>query len=200
MCIRDRSKGWTIEPEAVGCDAVVVNTCGFIHEAKQESIDTILEVAELKRSNPKMKLVVAGCLSQRYKTQLVKGLPEVDVFIGTDQFVKIHDYLDQSDGEEVIANNQRTNYIYDEHLPRANTLSKHSAYVKIAEGCQHQCAFCIIPAIRGPLRSRPIRSVVKEVEKLASEGVLEINLIAQDLAAYGREKGTDELLLSLIHI
>ena len=188
-----QENGWELSKEAVGSDAVIINTCGFINEAKQESIDTILEAGEIKKTHPDMKLVVAGCLSQRYKSQLERGLPEVDIFIGTDQFIKIADYLKEHQ-KTTISDTKRSSYIYNEHLPRTNTLSKQSAYVKIAEGCQHQCAFCIIPAIRGPLRSRPIKSVVKEVVKLASDGVVEINLIAQDLAAYGREKGADELL------
>ncbi len=188
-------RGWQITDVPEEAQAVVVNTCGFIGPAKEESIDTILECAALKEANPSMKLVVTGCLTQRYKSQLATGLPEVDLFIGTDEFRKIADLIEAPFAEgasKVFA--RRTNYLYEGELPKLNTLSPYSAYVKVAEGCQHQCSFCIIPAIRGRLRSRPVSSVVKEVEVLASQGVKEINLIAQDLAAYGRDHGKDMLL------
>ena len=185
--------GWAITQQAEGADLIVVNTCGFIQSAKEESIDTILEAAQLKKSNPKMKLVVTGCLTQRYKKQLKDGLPEVDLFIGTDEFTKIGALIDDETQMGTV-HAKRTHYLYTEAMPRVNTLTKSSAYVKVAEGCQHNCAFCIIPAIRGRLRSRPVSSVVSEVESLVREGVKEVNLIAQDLAAYGRDRGTDELL------
>lgn len=185
--------GWKSVEDAESADAVVVNTCGFIASAKEESIDTILSMAELKKTNPQMKLIVTGCLTQRYKTQLAKGLPEVDLFIGTDEFSRIAELLDTTAPKGTI-HAKRTNYLYNEDMPRVNTLARHSAYVKVAEGCQHNCAFCIIPAIRGKLRSRPVHSVVKEVMNLVDSGVQEINLIAQDLAAYGRETGETNLL------
>jgi ribosomal protein S12 methylthiotransferase len=194
--------GWSSVDSPEEADAVVVNTCGFIASAKEESVDTILAMAELKKTNPQMKLIVAGCLTQRYKSQLVKGLPEVDLFIGTDEFSRIGELLANRPAQGSIFA-KRTNYLYNEDMPRVNTLAAHSAYVKVAEGCQHNCAFCIIPAIRGRLRSRPVHSVVKEVMNLVDSGVQEINLIAQDLAAYGRDlKETDllELLKSLVKI
>ena len=197
-----REKYWTICETPEEADAIVVNTCGFIESAKKESIDTILECAAHKKTNPKMKLVVAGCLTQRYKTQLAKGLPEVDFFIGTDEFPELANLID-ADLKQGQVMAKRKNYLYSDFIPRVNTLAKHSAYVKVAEGCDHQCAFCIIPAIRGALRSRPIHSVVKEVMRLVDEGVLEINLIAQDLAAYGRDlKDSDllELLKALVKV
>jgi ribosomal protein S12 methylthiotransferase len=189
--------GWISEDDPVKADAVIVNTCGFIASAKEESIDTILAMAEHKKENPNLKIVVAGCLTQRYKGQLAKGLPEVDFFVGTDEFSRIGELLDSNQERgAVIA--KRTHYLYNEEMPRVNTLAKHSAYVKVAEGCQHNCAFCIIPAIRGKLRSRPVHSVAKEVMKLVDEGVIEINLIAQDLAAYGRDTNETNLL-ELLH-
>lgn len=187
------NRGWAVTdvPEEANC--VVINTCGFIQSAKEESIDTILSAAELKKSREGMKLVVTGCLTQRYKTQLSKGLPEVDMFLGTDEFTRLADLLDNApERGKVFA--KRTNYLYSGELPKKNTLARMSAYVKVAEGCQHNCAFCIIPAIRGRLRSRPIENVVKEVEALVADGVVEINLIAQDLAAFGRDWGEDALL------
>ncbi len=188
--------GWKSTDLAEDADAIVVNTCGFIQSAKEESIDTILQAADVKKTNPKCKLVVTGCLPQRYKKQLAKGLPEVDLFLGTDEFSRIGELLAEKNEEQLTGQvfTKRTNYLYNDVMPRVNTLAKHSAYVKVAEGCQHSCSFCIIPAIRGPLRSRGIASVVDEVRNLVSAGVIEINLIAQDLAAYGREAGEDRLL------
>jgi ribosomal protein S12 methylthiotransferase len=189
-------KGWLSTNTPEDADAIVVNTCGFIASAKEESIDTILSAAELKKQKPHMKLVVTGCLTQRYKTQLAKGLPEVDLFIGTDEFTRIGALLDDMPESGSIQDKmhaRRTHYLYNEDMPRVNTLAKHSAYVKVAEGCQHNCSFCIIPAIRGRLRSRPVQSVVKEVEALVANGVVEVNLIAQDLAAYGRDTGAADL-------
>ena len=185
--------GWVSVDDPVTADAVIVNTCGFIASAKEESVDTILAMAEHKKENPNLKIVVAGCLTQRYKGQLVKGLPEVDFFVGTDEFSRISELLDNSPERGAVMA-KRTHYLYNEDMPRVNTLAKHSAYVKVAEGCQHNCAFCIIPAIRGKLRSRPAHSVAKEVMNLVDQGVKEINLIAQDLAAYGRDKGETNLL------
>lgn len=193
-------KGWKPTDVPEEADAIVINTCGFIASAKEESIDTILQAAALKETNPNLKVVVTGCLTQRYKSQLKKGLPEVDLFIGTDEFTKIGALLadmDTGSAEHGAMHAKRTHYLYNEEMPRVNTLAKHSAYVKVAEGCQHNCAFCIIPAIRGRLRSRPVESVVTEVQSLVQQGVLEINLIAQDLAAYGRDR-TDADLFTLL--
>lgn len=187
------SDHWTITDEAEDADTVVINTCGFIEAAKAESVQTILEAAELKKQNPNMKVVVAGCLTQRYKGQLVEGLPEVDLFVGTDEFPKIAEFLNQ-DLPKGSVRAKRTHYLYDGSLPKKNTLTSSSAYVKVAEGCQHNCSFCIIPAIRGQLRSRPVANVVAEAVALAKDGVREINLIAQDLAAYGRDWGSSDLL------
>ncbi len=184
---------WSVTDDAEEADAVIINTCGFIEAAKEESVQTILEAAEIKKTKPHMKLVVAGCLTQRYKKQLVQGLPEVDLFIGTDEFPQIAEFLTE-DLPQGTVKAKRTHYLYDGTLPKKNTLSSSSAYVKVAEGCQHNCAFCIIPAIRGKLRSRPVPNVVKEVQDLAGQGVKEINLIAQDLAAYGRDWGESDLL------
>jgi ribosomal protein S12 methylthiotransferase len=184
---------WSVTDDAEEADTIIVNTCGFIEAAKEESVQTILEAAEIKKTKPDMKLVVAGCLTQRYKKQLVEGLPEVDLFVGTDEFPQISNYLNQELPQGTVKA-KRTHYLYDGSLPKKNTLSSSAAYVKVAEGCQHNCAFCIIPAIRGKLRSRPIPNVVQEVKNLAAQGVKEINLIAQDLAAYGRDWGESDLL------
>lgn len=184
---------WKHSADPQDAEAIIVNTCGFIESAKEESIRTILEAAELKNQHPDKKVVVAGCLTQRYKKQLVKGFPEVDLFLGTDEFSQIGDLLEQ-EVEPGTLKAKRTKYLYDGELPKLNTLESGAAYVKVAEGCQHTCSFCIIPAIRGPLRSRSINSVVEESKALATQGVREINLIAQDLAAYGRDLGEFDLL------
>lgn len=187
------SEAWTVTDDPDEAEAVIINTCGFIEAAKEESVQTILDAAEIKKKRPDMKLVVAGCLTQRYKNQLVDGLPEVDLFVGTDEFPQVANFLEQ-DLPKGTVRAKRTHYLYDGSLPKKNTLTSSAAYVKVAEGCQHNCAFCIIPAIRGKLRSRPVANVVKEVENLAAEGVKEVNLIAQDLAAYGRDWGSSDLL------
>jgi ribosomal protein S12 methylthiotransferase len=184
---------WSVTDDAEEADTIIVNTCGFIEAAKEESVQTILEAAEIKKTRPDMKLVVAGCLTQRYQKQLVEGLPEVDLFVGTDEFPQIANFLNEELPQGTVKA-KRTHYLYDGSLPKKNTLSTSAAYVKVAEGCQHNCAFCIIPAIRGKLRSRPIPNVVQEVKNLAAQGVKEINLIAQDLAAYGRDWGESDLL------
>ena len=186
-------KGWAHTEEPEKADAIIINTCGFIETAKEESIDTILNAASHKKTNPALRLVVTGCLTQRYKKQLADGLPEVDFFVGTDEFTQIGTLLSTPPPKgSVLA--KRTHYLYTDAMPRVNTLSGCSAWVKVAEGCQHNCSFCIIPAIRGRLRSRTIGSIVRETEGLCRQGVREINLIAQDLAAYGRDQGKDQLL------
>lgn len=196
--------GASVASEPADADTIIVNTCGFIDAAKEESINTILEMAHFRNTNPELNLVVTGCLTQRYKTQLAKGLPEVDLFIGTDEFPRIAELLTKKiggDSEKIYT--KRSHYIYSAEMPRINTLNKFSAYVKVAEGCQHNCSFCIIPAIRGRLRSRPLVNVLEEVKQLVTSGVIEINLIAQDLAAYGRDlEGHDlvALLRALVKI
>src|SRR6266850_4941990 len=191
------------EPELA--DIVLVNTCGFIGAAKEESIDTILDVARLKETGQIKKLVVAGCLSQRYPDELAAELPEVDLFIGTGEVPRIAEIL-----REHEANTARRqfigvpSYIYDHATPRLRSTPSYTAFLKVSEGCDHKCAFCIIPQMRGPHRSRSIDSVVKETAELAQNGVKEINLIAQDLTAYGRDRkdGTtlERLLKKMIEV
>jgi len=186
-------------PEPAQADIVVVNTCGFIKAAKGESIDTILAMARLKEEGKVKKLVVAGCLSQRYPEELAKELPEVDLFIGTGEVPRVAEIL-----REHEANNGRRQYIglpsylYDHATPRQRSTPSHSAFLKVSEGCDHKCAFCIIPRLRGPHRSRAIDSVVQETALLARAGVKEINLIAQDLTAYGRDRKDGTTLFGLL--
>ncbi|MEZ4818657.1 MAG: 30S ribosomal protein S12 methylthiotransferase RimO [Bdellovibrionota bacterium] len=180
-------------------DIMIVNTCAFIEDSKKESIDTILEVAQLKEDGKLQKLIVAGCLAQRYKAKLERELPEVDHFIGTGEFQHITKFLKATQGLP-LAKSQvaKPEYVYDYATPRISTLPPHTAYVKIAEGCSRTCSFCIIPRLRGPNRSRSIESIVKEAQHLAQHGAKEISLIAQDLTAYGLERDDDANLVKLL--
>lgn len=189
-------------------DVMIVNTCAFIEDSKKESVDTILEVAELKKTGSLKKLIVTGCLAQRYKAKLEREMPEVDHFIGTGEFQNITDFVRDSKGtkELPVARSKvaKPLYVYDELTPRLSTLPKHTAYVKIAEGCSRTCSFCIIPRLRGDSRSRAIDSIVNEAKNLVANGTKEINLIAQDLTAYGldRNDGTtlEKLLRELVKV
>jgi ribosomal protein S12 methylthiotransferase len=181
--------GHTVVADPENADVIVVNTCGFIGEAKQESIDAILEMARYKEgagpSGRCRRLVVAGCLSQRYPQELAAEMPEVDHFIGTDEVGLIARAIAGQTDRIHVAETPR--FLYDDHAPRRPSMARHMAYVKIAEGCDRPCAFCIIPRLRGPQRSRNPRSVLREAQALAAAGTREICLIAQDLTTYGRD-------------
>lgn len=172
-------------------DVIVVNTCAFIDAAKEESVDTILEMAELKKGASARKLVVTGCLAQRYADDLAKDIPEIDHILGSSDFQSISKVLSPRKKLPLIQVTDTPAYIYDHDAPRVRIGANHSAYVKIAEGCDRPCSFCIIPKLRGPQRSRAIADIVAEVEQLGREGVLEVNLIAQDLTRYGWDTGSD---------
>ncbi len=173
-------------------DVIVVNTCAFIDAAKEESVDTILEMAEYKRESSKTKLVVTGCLAQRYADDLSKDIPEIDHILGSSDFQSISKVLKPSRKKLPLVQVTSTpEYIYDHDAPRVRIGANHTAYVKIAEGCDRPCSFCIIPKLRGPQRSRGIADIVAEVEQLGREGVQEVNLIAQDLTRYGWDGGSD---------
>ena len=184
-------------------DVVIVNTCAFIQEAVQESIEVILELARAKKRGQINKLIVTGCLPQRYGEELAREIPEVDLWTGTGEFPQIPRLLPQLlQGGEPLVVIGKPRYLYDHHTPRIITNSPHSAYVKIAEGCSHPCTFCLIPQLRGRYRSRVMDSVVREVEHVADRGAVEINLVAQDTTAYGtdvrEEQGFYRLLKELI--
>jgi len=166
-------------------DVIVVNTCGFIGEAKQESIDAILEMARHKQAGTCKRLVVAGCLSQRYPKELAAEMPEVDQFLGTDEVGAIAKAISGTINRLSVVDTPA--YLYDDAAPRRRSQAAHSAYVKIAEGCDRPCAFCIIPKLRGPQRSRAPESVLREARDLASGGTREICLVAQDLTTYGTD-------------
>jgi ribosomal protein S12 methylthiotransferase len=190
--------------EPADADVVLINTCGFIDAAKAESIDTIIEVSRLKQEGRLRKLVVAGCLSQRYPQELVSELPEVDLFIGTGEVPRIVSILQEHEQQNRRHFVGVPEYLYDYVTPRLRSTPSYTAFLKVSEGCDHKCAFCIIPKLRGPHRSRSIESVIKEATMLAQSGVKEINLIAQDLTAYGRDRkdGTTlyGLLNELVHV
>ncbi len=179
---------------------VIINTCSFIREAKEESIATILDMAEAKEKGKCQRLVVTGCLPQRYGSKLLQELPEVDLFLGTDEWGRIADLLPQAAKGELHRKQfiARPTHLYDHRTPRLFTSTPGSVYLKIAEGCSNYCSYCVIPQLRGRLRSRKIASVLQEARQAVSRGVKEINLIAQDITAYGRDFGDETDLTRLL--
>ncbi len=212
-----RDAGHEVTPDASNADVLVVNTCAFIDRAKQESIDAILEMAEHKKSGNCTRLVVTGCLAERYRDELKKEIPEIDAVLGTGEVPDILEAIDTRDSrpapgastapvrffrssnavllDEPRAANRESRsaslptYIYDSDTPRLLTTPGHYAYVKIAEGCDYTCAFCIIPTLRGKYRSRSAESIVREARTLASRGIRELLLISQDTTFYGIDRG-----------
>jgi ribosomal protein S12 methylthiotransferase len=194
--------GYEITNNADEADTVVVNTCGFIESAKEESIEAIIEATRLKSAGNTTRVIAAGCLVERYRDDLIKELPEVDAFIGTSQ---IDDILKAADSEYDARQltispigNKTSNYLYDFDTPRMRATDSHTAFIKIAEGCDRPCAFCSIPGMRGSFRSRRFGSVVEEAKNLAKQGVKEIVLIAQDSSRYGEDLGQVDALAALI--
>ncbi|MCM2280305.1 MAG: 30S ribosomal protein S12 methylthiotransferase RimO [Bdellovibrionaceae bacterium] len=190
--------GYVVTDDSSQADTVVVNTCGFIDDAKKESISKILEMAELKKAGNLKKLVVAGCLTQRYKEELVEGLPEADVFIGSGEFQNISQILREEEaglGKKTYFN--LPTYLQEENSPRVNSQPKYTAYLKISEGCLKRCAFCAIPKIRGNLQSRRLTAIVNEAKLLVAGGVRELNIISHDFTDFGwdlrkKETGASE--------
>ena len=213
-------------------DVIVVNTCSFIESAQRESVDTILEMAKHKTSGKAQKLVVAGCLVERFRDEIKKNIPEVDAVVGTGELESVLAaagmqpsqpanspftiLTSRPEGDARAAQGRFSretwdgairdlpNYLYDEATPRVLATAKHTAYIKIAEGCDHPCSFCIIPQLRGKFRSRRFESVVAEAERLALSGVREVTLIGQDTTCYGEDfglkDGLAQLLEKLAHI
>jgi ribosomal protein S12 methylthiotransferase len=197
-----KATGYQITADASEADTVVVNTCGFIDAAKKESIEAILEAAKLKSDGKATRLVVAGCLVERYRDELKASMPEVDAFIGTSQ---INDILAVCDPKTdtrslpvISLGNQSATYLYDESTPRVLATPSHYAFIKIAEGCDRPCAFCFIPQMRGHFRSRRFGSIVAEAHQLAEEGVKELILVAQDSSRYGEDLGRQDALAHLL--
>jgi len=219
--------GAEITSRAEDADVIVVNTCSFIDTAKQESVDTILEMAQHKTSGRAQKLIVAGCLVERYRNEIQKNIPEVDAVIGTGELEQILSAAgiqpqhndgnspfvilssrSEGDAREAAGRFSKEawdgaiadlpNYLYDETTPRVLATPKYSAYIKIAEGCDHPCSFCIIPQLRGKFRSRRFESVIAEAQQLAKRGVREITLIGQDTTCYGEDLGLKDGLALLL--
>jgi len=187
-----RKEGFEITSDPDEADVLVVNTCGFIDSAKQESVDAILESLRLRglRSRPGQKIVVSGCMAQRFSSDLARELPEVDAFIGLDQVADaggIFRRVLDTDGDVMNLVTAKSRYIPDYATPRFRLTPRHTAYVKIAEGCNHPCSFCVIPQMRGRHRSRTLDSVVREVRQLVADGTKEINLISQDTTYFGMD-------------
>ncbi len=223
--------GAVLTPDAEDADVIVVNTCSFIGSAQQESIDTILEMARHKTGGKAKRLVVAGCLVERFHDEIRKNIPEVDAVVGTGELEKILAAAGVAETPRapspfnILTSNipssrpegdhrreqgrfardswdgavaDLPNYLYDEHTPRVLTTPRSSAYIKIAEGCDHPCSFCIIPQLRGQFRSRRFESVIAEAERLAQSGVHEITLIGQDTTCYGEDFGLKDGLALLL--
>ena len=187
--------GYDLTARADEADVLVVNTCSFIEAAQQESVDTILEMAEHKKFGRARKLVVAGCLVERYREQIRQQIPEVDAVIGTGEVEQI---LAAIQGELRTDPPAAPAFLYHDATPRVLSTPRHAAYIKIAEGCDHPCSFCIIPQLRGNFRSRRFESVVREAENLAAAGVREITLIGQDTTSYGEDLDLRDGLAELL--
>lgn len=188
------SNGHELTPHPSDADVIVVNTCSFIDPAKQESVDTILEMAEYKKTGRAQRLIVAGCLVERYRADIVKNMPEVDAVIGTNELENISALCEGLTPQP----NPLEAYLYHDATPRVLSTPKHFTYIKIAEGCDHPCTFCVIPQYRGAFRSRRFESVINEATRLFSQGVREINLIGQDTTCYGEDLGLKDGLAQLL--
>jgi ribosomal protein S12 methylthiotransferase len=199
------SSHFEITPDPTQANLIIVNTCGFIEDAKEESIEMIYEMAELKKSGLCEKVYATGCLAQRYGQQLLEEIPELDGVLGDGDLDKITTAISNAAGAQRLYTNKKVqDFIYSHEMPRLRLGSSFFAYVKIAEGCDNCCSYCAIPQIKGRYRSRPIESIVAETERLAEEGVKEIILVAQDTTRYGIDTygflALPELLKELVHI
>jgi len=188
-------EGYELTPRADEAEILVVNTCSFIESAQKESVDAILEMAEHKKFGAARKLIVAGCLVERFRDQILEQVPEVDAVVGTGEVERI---LEAVDGDLRVLPAAPPAFLYHDLTPRVITTPRHAAYIKIAEGCDHPCTFCIIPQLRGQFRSRRFESVIAEAERLAGIGVREITLIGQDTTCYGEDFGLKDGLATLL--
>jgi ribosomal protein S12 methylthiotransferase len=188
-------EGYELTPRADEAEVLVVNTCSFIESAQKESVDAILEMAEHKKFGAAKKLIVAGCLVERFREQILEQVPEVDAVVGTGEVERI---LEAVEGELRVLPAEPPAFLYHDLTPRIITTPRHAAYIKIAEGCDHPCTFCIIPQLRGKFRSRRVESVVREAENLAASGAREITLIGQDTTSYGEDLGLRDGLAQLL--
>jgi ribosomal protein S12 methylthiotransferase len=198
--------GYEITPNQEEADVLVVNTCGFIESAKKESVDAILEMAQLKTDGRCQKLIVTGCLSERYSDDLLKEIPEIDHIFGVNQYPRLKQVLHTADSAKAQARDQMNGpaEYFEPFADRILTTPSYSAYLKISEGCSNKCAFCIIPKMRGNIRSQPLESLVTEARQLAEQGVRELNLISQDTTMYGLDlrmkNGLVRLLKALVKV
>jgi ribosomal protein S12 methylthiotransferase len=188
-------EGYELTPRADEAEILVVNTCSFIESAQKESVDAILEMAEHKKFGAARKLIVAGCLVERFRDQILQQVPEVDAVVGTGEVERI---IEAVEGDLRVLPAAPPAFLYHDLTPRIITTPKHAAYIKIAEGCDHPCTFCIIPQLRGAFRSRRFESVVREAENLAAAGAREITLIGQDTTSYGEDLGLRDGLAQLL--
>jgi ribosomal protein S12 methylthiotransferase len=188
-------EGYELTPRADEAEILVVNTCSFIEPAQKESVDAILEMAEHKKFGAAKKLIVAGCLVERYRDQILEQVPEVDALVGTGEVERI---LEAVEGDLRVLPAKPPAFLYHDLTPRVITTPRHAAYIKIAEGCDHPCTFCIIPQLRGKFRSRRFESVVREAQNLAASGAREITLIGQDTTSYGEDLGLRDGLTQLL--
>lgn len=196
--ILSKRKGMELTSEIPEADIVIVNTCGFIGDAKEESIQTILEVSEFKETGNLKKIIVAGCLAQKYSEEILKELPEVDAVIGTGDVDKIEKVVDEIlEGKKAVETKNMT-FLANANTDRVLTTAPHTAYLKISEGCNRACTYCIIPQMRGRLRSRSIEDIVEEAKRLVASGVREINLLAQETTEYGIDLYGDKKLAALM--
>ena len=188
-------EGYELTPRADEAEVLVVNTCSFIEAAQKESVDAILEMAEHKKFGAAKKLIVAGCLVERFRAQILEQVPEVDAVVGTGEVERI---MEAVEGDLRVLPAQPPAFLYHDLTPRIVTTPKHAAYIKIAEGCDHPCTFCIIPQLRGAFRSRRFESVIREAQNLARAGAREITLIGQDTTSYGEDLGLRDGLAQLL--
>lgn len=197
-------KGFEVTSELNEADMIIVNTCGFIGDAKKESIETILEVSELKETGNLKKIIVTGCLAQRYAEEILKELPEVDAVIGTGEIDKIEKVVDEILNDKNPVETSSMDFLANANTDRILTTASHTAYLKISEGCDRRCTYCIIPQLRGRLRSRSIEDILVEANNLVKSGVRELNLLAQETTEYGidlyKEKSLAKLMKELVKI
>lgn len=197
-------KGFEVTSELNEADMIIVNTCGFIGDAKKESIETILEVSELKETGNLKKIIVTGCLAQRYAEEILKELPEVDAVIGTGEIDKIEKVVDEILNDKHPVETSSMDFLANANTDRILTTASHTAYLKISEGCDRRCTYCIIPQLRGRLRSRTIEDILVEANNLVKSGVRELNLLAQETTEYGidlyKEKSLAKLMKELVKI
>jgi len=193
-------QGYSITPHKEDADIIVVNTCGFIDSAKKESIDTILEMAELKTQGNCKKLVVAGCLAERYRAEIQKEIPEIDFIFGPDELGRVLEAVQLDSSAAVPDVSIDALYTSKEvpTIPRILTTPSYMAYLKISEGCDHVCSFCAIPGFRGRFRSRSVPDLVAESRRLAEQGVRELVIVSQDTMAYGRDIGLSDGITTLL--